>query len=51
MPRQKWNALDQLCDTIRDMGEITYLHAGLFQSPHKRFKEAYSVSPKRQEAL
>lgn len=46
MVTQKWHALDHICDAIRDIDDITDLHAGRFESVHKRFAKAFCFSSK-----
>lgn len=47
METRTWHALDHLCEAIRTMADIYYLHAELFESVHNRFKKAYCLSSKR----
>lgn len=47
METQKWYALDQVCDAIREVGDVVYLNAGLFGSSHKRFYVTYCLTSKR----
>lgn len=37
MASQQWHALDHICDAIRELGDVTYLHAVVFRNSHKRF--------------
>lgn len=43
----KWHALDHLVDDLRDIGNISALHAGLYESTHRIFKALYRKSSKR----
>lgn len=47
MGTQKWRVLRHVCDLIGEVADLVYLHAGLFESSYKRFKEAYSLGSKR----
>lgn len=40
---RNWHALDHVCDAIKKVCDHVYLHTGLFEISHKRFKGAYCL--------
>lgn len=47
MLTQKRHALDHLCETILEAGEIESLHGEIYEASHKRFKLFYDRSSRR----
>lgn len=47
MGTQQWHALDHLCDAVREVGDLVYLHAGLSESSHKNIRAAHCLIFKR----
>lgn len=48
---QKWHALDLVCDAVRDMIDISYFRAGISESAHKSFKNAYCHSSEEKRVI
>lgn len=46
MRTRKWHAADHLLGNLRDMGNISTLHAELYESAHKIFETLYMKSAK-----
>lgn len=44
---QKWHALDDICDGLRDVGGMTYTHACLFESCHRKIEIAFRLTSTR----
>lgn len=46
-----WYALDGICDTVLEKGDVIYLCVGLFENSHKYLKSYYSLSSERAKVV
>lgn len=51
MGTQKWHLLDHLLDAIRHVGDVKFLHCGLYEAAHKVFKNHYRKTSKRRRSV
>lgn len=50
MGTSKWHSLDHVVESLRHVGGIEYLHGGLYEHAHKRFKDAYKLTSRRKRS-